>query len=176
MNLFTQDLEKIKKIAEKISFQYNNHFEVDELVNAAYIGFRNAISLNPDLLFAERFKMLYRAKKDILEYIRKELKNRKKYNIKFFNVSSLQSDETILQAEPLCKENGYSKVEDSDFLNVLFEKSQLSSTDWAIIQGYFYDERMLKTIGEDIGLSESRICNRKKEICNRLKEVALQLR
>jgi len=154
-SIFEKNIEEIKMIARKISKQFYNRFEVDELVNAAWVGFDRSISNNPALIkdkFSKLSTLLFRVRCDILDYVKKELDLRKVHVPNFMSSSELHVPITDL---------GYNEVDNRDHVEQL--TSTLSDEDWSIIQGYFYDEKPLKDIGKDLGISESAIWQRRKK-------------
>lgn len=162
-DLFVKNMETIKKIARNFSYRYNNKFEVDELINAAYIGFDRAVTNNPALIekqFSKLSTLFFRVKCDILDYINKELGLRREQipDIKLF------SELYFPLIEP-----GYKAIDTRDHVEQL--TSTLSDEDWIIIQGYFYDDKTLKEIGEDLGINESSIWQRRKKAYTHMRNI-----
>lgn len=154
-DIFVKNMETIKKIARNFSYRYDNKFEVDELINAAYIGFNRAITNNPALIekqFSKLNILLFRVKCDMIDYINKELGLRRENPILFIQLPVIHVPVT---------EWGYKSIDTRDHVEHLI--STLSDEDWIIIQGYFYDEKPLKQIGEDLGINESSIWQKREK-------------
>jgi len=177
MNIFIDNLDNIKKIAKKISKKYNNYFEVDELVNISYIKLDKAIKNNPSLIegkFASLSTFLLRIKYDMLEYVRVESKIRKKQRLKdkgqvvpTFTSISFHEGYKESQGSFLKHSNtefNYKDIDNKDYIEKLLQISCLTDDEWAIIQGYFYDEKPLKEVGQIIGVNESSICEKRKKM------------
>ena len=175
MNKFIKNLDKIRPIARNFVFIYKKRFQEDELINAAYLGFLRAARNNPELVDSDSFRVLYRAKRDMMDYIRVENETRNKYQLNFINTSFSPDEETnITYFEPEYSEDGFEKVDNEDFLSHLFNTVSLSDDEWHIIQGYFYDNKTLKELGQEVNRSEPMMCNRKKKLINKLKVHALK--
>jgi RNA polymerase sigma factor (sigma-70 family) len=183
MDLFEKNLSKIKSIAYQINMRHNQMYEIDELVNAAYVMFDRAITNNPALI-EEQFStpkiLFYRVSRDMVDYIRNESKFRikqrmeaKDLDIPTFKTTSFQkaerdSEQRDCPFEPYSIDAGYAQVEIKDYVGELCELTPLSDDEWAIIQGYFYDDKSLKQIGQEIGYAEGTICTKKKKMLKKL--------
>ena len=188
MDLFVKNLETIKSIALELHFLHGKRYEVNELVNAAYLGYKRAITNNPSLIegkFSRITTFFFRVKSDMKDYIRDETKKRikdrmenKGVPVPNFLTNSFQAPKEEDQDffEPSNTEYGYEEYEISDFLDRVFMEVHLDNDEWDIIQGYFYDEKTLKEVGKDIGLSEGRVCKIKKDMLNKIQPTALRLR
>jgi RNA polymerase sigma factor (sigma-70 family) len=183
MDLFVKNLTKIKGIARNVSARHCDMYEVDELVNAAYISYDRAITNNPALI-EEKFSipkiLFYRVSRDMLSYIRDESKLRikqrmedKKIDIPKFKTTSFQAvkeDDNFKESifEPYEVDKGFAQVEIRDYVYDLCSFAPLSDEEWRIIQGYFYEEKPLLQIGKEMGYAEGTICNKKKKMLKKL--------
>jgi len=181
MDSFVENLSQIKNIARRIIAQHCGIYEVDELVNAAYVKFDRAITNNPALIeekFSKLSTFFYRIKMDMKDYIRDESKFRikqrlekKGLDVPDFATASFQvpEDENIHDFfEPFNTEYGYAQVEIKDYIHELCSFTPLSDDEWAIIQGYFYDERPLKEVSEEIGVKQCTGSLKKKKMLKKL--------
>jgi len=174
MDLFVQHLGKIKAVALKVSLKFNKRFDVDELINASYILYQRAITNNPSLVdgqFSKLSTFLFRVKSDMLDYARAELGLRKKH-LPVFVQMPMQTGDFF---EPDNTEYGYEEIDNKDYLETLCTSATLTDDEWSIIQGYFYEDRYFKDIGDSIGLSESRVSVKEKEICKKLLQVSCNM-
>ena len=175
MDLFVENLDAIKRVARKIVKTWGNRFDVDELVNAAYIGFDRAVTNNPSLLNTQFNKvniLCSRAKLDMKDYIGVETGVKRKHKITLKYLSTIASDDwrnadfcSFDMIDTTCP---FDEFENSDLLDALFDRVLLTDSEWSIIQGYFYEERTLKNISIELGLSEARVSNKKREILKKL--------
>jgi len=188
MDLFVKNLEEIRQIATKLHFIHGKRYEVNELINASYILFKRAITNNPTLLekqFSKLTTLLFRVKSDMKCYIRDETNFRiqerlvaKGIEVPMFQNASFQKEyeEDTIPFEPSNTESGFEEFEVSDFLDKLFMEVHLENDEWDIIQGYFYDEKELKQIGQEIGKAECTISTKKKKMLTKMRPTALKLR
>ena len=182
MDLFLKHLNQIKQMAVKTKSRHYNLYEVDELINAAYVKYDRAVTNNPSLIEEHFFNIktfLYRVQMDMRDYIREESKSRINKRLeakdlpvpKFQSISDYRSDGDFARgyhAYEHSTEEGYAQIEAKDYVDELREKSSLSDSEWAVIQGYFYDEKTLKEISTEAGLSEGRICIKKQKVLKKL--------
>ena len=61
------------------------------------------------------------------------------------------------------------QLDQKDYVEKLLLSCELTDDEWSIIQGYFYDERTLKEIGNNMGITESRVSVKKKELLDRIR-------
>ena len=183
-DIFIENFEAIRRIAQRILRNHKNFYEVDELINAAYIAYDKAITKRP-LLINEQYDrlstFLFRVKMDMKDYIRDKSKFQIKQRMKdkrikvpsFYNSFYDNSEDGYKRFISFNTEQGYENIDNIDYLDKILKISNLSDFEWKIIQGYFYDERTIKDVGKNIGFSESRICEKIKEILKRIEISAL---
>jgi len=177
MNLFDKHMDLIESVAARISILFKGKYEISELINEAYLKYNIAITNNPSLVegkFSNIGIFLNRVKHDIKDFIREDTKFRKKqrweeqgYIFPTFATTSFQredEDGPVLHEPSTNNENDVRK----EFLDELFTKVELSDTEWAIIQGYFYSNKTMKEVGLEIGYAESTISNKNKKMCEKL--------
>ena len=190
-DLFVENLDAVKYVAYKLAKESSFIYNVDELVNAAYISYDKAITNNPSLVegvFSKLGCFFFRVKSDMKDYILKQSNFRmKKYTEekgkRYKTVPEIlpfpvKKDEDGVwgECELSCTEHGYKEVETEDYLDELFMRVELTPDEWHIIQGYFYDEMTMKEIGEEINLTESRISQKKRIIEKKLLACANEMR
>jgi RNA polymerase sigma factor (sigma-70 family) len=183
MDLFVKHLVKIKKIAQNIAARHGFYYEVDELINAAYLKYDRAITNNPALIeeqFSKVTTFCYRVQMDMKDYIIDESKYRTKKRLadkdlpvpsfQSMSVTNSEGDAFDVDYYVQCHshEEGYIQFENKDYLDELCKSAPLSDDEWAIIQGYFYDEKSLKEIGQEIGYAEGTICTKKQKLLKKL--------
>lgn len=183
MDIFVKHLDSIKAIAENIASLHGNRFEVDELVDIAYVGYDRAITNNPSLmeLFSNKVgSLMFRVKSDMKDYIREQTSFRRKNRVDFIS-SSFQTRledtgdrNTEPFLEPSCTEKTYEEKENIDLLEAIFNKVELTDDEWYIIQSYFYEEKTQKDIAEVLNCSNSNVCLKTKQILNKLSSCAHQ--
>jgi RNA polymerase sigma factor (sigma-70 family) len=188
-DLFMENINKIRPIAEKIVSYNSSKFEVDELVNEAYIGFHRAITNNPEVFSTGWQRVLSRAKFDMLDYVRKKNGSRRKEvdkrcsvgkRVKLASIYSMpfqrnDDKEVNVFFEPVSQEDCFEAFENEDFLDCLLSRVHLTNDEWTIIQSYFYEENYLQDVGKEIGLSEARTSQKKKYMIERLNEAAEEM-
>ena len=169
MNKFIKNLDNIRPIARRFVFTYKHRFQEDELINAAYIGFLRAKNNNPELVDSDCFKVLFRAKRDMMDYIRVENETRNKHQLNFIVTPFIADGETdMIPFEQQVDESSFKEIDDKEYLENLLNTASLTDVEWHIIQGYFYDDKNLKTLGQEINRTESTMCNKKKKLIEKL--------
>ena len=190
-DLFVENLPAIKYVAYKLAKESYFKYDVDELVNVAYISYDKAITNNPSLVegvFSKLGCFFFRVKSDMIDYMRNQSRSRmKKYREekgkKYKTVPKIlpfpsrkNEDGKIISYEPSCTEQGYAEVDTEDYLDELFMRVNLTPNEWHLIQGYFYDEMTLKEVGKEINLTESRMVQVKTKIKEKLLACANEMR
>ena len=176
MDLFVEHINKIRPIAKKIADYNGDRFDVDELVNEAYMGYHRAITNNPEVFSTGWQRVLSRAKFDMFDYVRKTLGLRHVNHIDFVHMSYQRDDDDERTFfEPQCQDSNFEAFEGDDFLDGLLKKVKLTNQEWTIIQSYFYEENTLKKVGTEIGLSEARTSQKKTHMLERLNEAAEEM-
>jgi RNA polymerase sigma factor (sigma-70 family) len=168
MDIFVKNLVSIRAVARKAALRYGNRYQVDELVNVAYIGYDRAITNKPSLLetFKKITSLLFRVKSDIIDYIRHDTQFRRKNKLNVTTCSFRPSSEEESSWEPSCTEKVV--LEDIEEANLLLMNTTLTDDEWFIIQQYFYEDVPLKTVGKRLGLGESAIWKRRAKMYEKL--------
>ena len=146
MDLFIENLDKIRRVVEFIVRRYNFQYEVDELINASYIGYCRAVKNNPSSVYTKfnnTHTLLKRVKYDILDYIREEVKGKSKKNMenagmvvpKMFNATFLPiSDDNKEDTHYVpVEEEGYEDIDNRDTLDYLMNNSGLTDKEKKVI-------------------------------------------
>lgn len=173
MPCFLDVLPQIKKVAKRMNRLWFNKFEVNELVNEAWI--RGKKYKNADAAFLVR-----RANLDMIDYIR-ECMGRQKY---FINGEWVERKNKIpyfhtnIDSFSSCGKNEHSHTENilhapTEDKNLLrFEHKELivkaldglsSSLSVMTVIKYYLEQKNLKQVGEEMGLSESTVSKRVKK-------------
>jgi len=193
MNFFIQHIDRIRYIARDIAYKHKNYYEVDELVNEAYISYCVMVENSPN--WRDGFKyskgiLLRRVKFDIASYIRSESKLRikqnleredKKYPIFVSNsVSTLENEEgnnhnLFLEKELGEIDTSYEQIDNKNTLEYLNEKIKLSDKEWSIISEYFYEGKDTNEIGREMDYDARTISYHKNKALDKYKEVALSI-
>ena len=192
MDLFVQNMDAIRRVANKVARKSGYRFEVDELINAAYIAFDVAITNNPALIekhFSRKLStFLFRVGSDMKDYVRTQtrLKTRQRREEKGTHFPEMittsfqvkkrddySSEQSIY--EPIEADCHITDAARKDYIANLCWNSSLTDEDWKIIQGYFYEEKSLKQVGKEIGKSEAATCKRKQKVLKKLLTCAKQL-
>lgn len=173
MDNFIKYFKDITAIAERFSRIWSNKFVVDELINAAWIGY-DVATVNKSLLAHKSFKKGYFLRKIkclMKDYIRQETKIALQERLieKGLTVPTFVSCDGrhIRSSLDFCDD-----VDKRDFFDELFNQVSLGDTDWKIIQSYFYDEKLLTEIGTVLDLTEAGVHIRKSKALEKLKKVA----
>lgn len=157
--IFIDMIKPIQAMACGIAKHWNYKFDVDELVNEAWIR-----SLRYD--FSDVPLIMRRAKMDMIDYIRKQM-GRRKYNLKFIT----NADEVLCIADN--ERHGDHYLSGRSIFDVPHEDKNLLGMEQkelikllltnptpqqlAIMFHYYFDEMTLKETARLIGKSEPRI-------------------
>lgn len=177
MDLFIKNLDEIRKLVTLIARDYKNRYQVDELLNAAYIGFKRAIANNPslsDTQFRHLHILKYRVRCDIKDYIRYERKDKMKkrleneglhfpvmLNASFLPINHESGDinNTKDKHYILDYEEGLADFDRIDALHYLMNNSGLTNIEKRVIYLYFFQENDIRTVADILGRSKSGINN-----------------
>lgn len=191
MDLFEKHMEVIIPVAEKMAKSWHGKVEVDELIDSAYLKYRVAIRNNPSLVegvFSSLPTFLRRVKLDMFEHIRTKTGVRTKLKKKMINntmTASFQVNDNIVEdgiepSCPSCTDKGYQDVENSDFLNAIFEKVELTDREWKVIQGYFWEGKTVTEVGMELGATAKNASGKvswvKKGLISKLRKQACLLK
>jgi RNA polymerase sigma factor (sigma-70 family) len=185
-------MDKIEKIAEKMVNYWHGKFEVEELIDTAYIKYRTAIENNPSLVdsvFSNLTTFLWRVKNDMKDYIKKQTgirtKEKKKMLANTITHSFQRPDDDngnhgcISFFEPQSIDKGQESVDNCELLNEIFKKVELTDREWKVIQGYFWEGKTTKEVGIELGSADKNAsgttCNIKNKIVKKLQKQALLL-
>lgn len=179
MDIFVKNMDAIRTVALHYHHLFKGKYEVEELINEAYIKFDRAVTNNPKIIeekFSNPKLLLTRVKNDIKDFIRDDTKFRTRQRweksgkaFPEFKSYSFQVDKDSDTEffEPTSHYTEYD-IEREDLFDALFAKVELSKDEWEIIQRYFYEEKPMKKVGEEIGFSEAAIYNKTTKMCKKL--------
>lgn len=170
MDLFLQNIDKIRKVVEFIVRDYDYKFEVDELINIAYIGYCRAVKNNGSLVYSQFNNihiLIRRVRYDIKDYIREQRKVRVKEKMErvgievpqFYN-SSFQpynEDDKIAYITPGDNEEGYEDVDIRDTLDYLMNNSGLTEVERKVIYSRYGIGKTIEETANIMGRSPSGI-------------------
>lgn len=183
MDLFIENLDKIRKVVEFIAGDYGYRYETDELINIAYIGYDRAITNNPSLVY-DQFNNIHvlinRVRYDILDYIRNETKTKSKKLMKnagmtvplFYNASflPLSDDNKEDRSYVSDSEEGYEDVDIRDTLDYLMNNAGLTEVERKVI---YIRYAIGKTIEETAGIMNKSVSwtnNTRKSAMEKIKD------
>ena len=179
MDVFEKNLGAIENIAKNLVYYHKGRFEVDELVNAAYLNFNTAITNNPRIIIKYEEDTRYfciRVQLDMRNYIRKELGLRNKHQIEVVSMTYQDSPKDMLNGEisgsfeTLIDEPGYKRIDNIDFIEHIIHNFNFTDTEIKILRGYYIDKKKAKDIARDCGLETSYISTKKKALLKKLRD------
>ena len=184
MDLFVENLDKIRKVVEFIARDYHGCYEVNELVNAAYISFNTAVKNNPSLVytkFSNTNILLKRIRYDVRHYIREQRKIRVKQKMErvgmavpLFCSSSFQpdneDDKIAYIAPPNDREDSYEDVDTKDTLDYIMTNSGLTETERRFIHIRFIQENTMEETANIMGRSVSSMNTYRKEAMEKIQD------
>jgi len=169
---FKEALPQLRALANKIVERWGDEFEVDELVNEAWILSEHkdeAIDL-PLLLRTVHLDMIDYVRKRIG---RKQLKAKRPKYITNTTDSDSQRDNPenghqndFLSSYFSIADNWNEEFENRDLIEFLLSVTPPKQTE--VLRKYFLEQKSLIEVGKELGLADSSICNLKKaglEIC-----------
>ncbi len=183
MDLFIHNLEKIRKVVGFIVRDYHYRYDVDELINSAYISYRTAIKNNPSLVY-DQFNnihiLLKRVRYDIQHYIRTERKVRVKqkmekvgltvplfYNATFLPLNDKKTDKCPIPVE---EEERYEDIDIRDTLDYLMNNSGLTDIEKKVIYSRYGVEKTIKETAGMMGISASSVNNVRKTAMEKIQD------
>ena len=184
MDLFVQNLDKIRRVVEFIVRDYHFKYETDELVNVAYIGYVRAVTNNPSSVYTKFnniHTLLKRVKYDIKDYIREQRKirviekmERVGIVVPLFCNSSFQSyndDDKIAHiAPPDNREESFGDSDNRDTLDYLMNNSGLTETERRFIYIRFIEENTMEETSNIMGWSYSSTNNTRKNAMKKIRD------
>ena len=155
---FEKLVPEITNIAKGLSSFWNNKFEVNELVNEAWIKRKRLKSTDIPLI-------LRRAKFDMIDYIRcqegrlqsfdknGEAVERRKYKPKHitnivFTDDDNEEHKSLIFDSPV-EDNNLLSLENKELIDILLEET--TDREETVIRKYFLEEKSLKEVGEEMG-------------------------
>lgn len=180
-DLFIKNMKYVRILAIRLCKHFGNKFDIDELISESWVSFDKYIKKYPeryDKLNNNRALFLSVVKGDIYDYVKKENKWRITTDIpEFYSFEIFKKDDNDSIDICFYKHHGFRQVDNNDYLHAILDKSlksknkqvSLTDTEWAVIQGYFYDEKTLKEVGQDIGIAECSVCSNKNKLLKKLK-------
>lgn len=171
MDLFEKNIKAIRKIATNLYVLSDRRYEIDELINEAWIKFHNTVKGNDKLL--KNPKLIHkRVHFDMVDYMREKDGARLSKKPSSF-ISPINEDgENILEDITGDIDNNFTSFENRDLLIALNRRVKLTKREWTIIRSYFYGEKTLKEAGQEIGTTETWACRCQKTAIKKYKDCA----
>ncbi len=171
MDLFVDNLDKIRKVVEFIVRDYHYRYEVNELVNTAYISYRTAIKNNPSLVYSQFNNihvLINRVRFDIRDYVREQRKlrviekmERAGIEVPLFCSTSFQSydedDKIAHVAPPDNREDSFEESDTKDTLDYIMNNSGLTAVEKEVIYSRYAVGKTIKETANIMGRSPSGI-------------------
>lgn len=158
---FVEMIKNIQGLAHNICQYWGHRFDVDELVNEAWMRSKDRDHTDPPLIMRA-------AKMDMIDYIRKVV-GRKSYYLKGKKIPATKRINFITNCDSFKEEEGnnghsilekvyhdksFDEVDNKELISVILSK--LFSRQAEIIVNYYLEERNLTESSEMIGVGQSR--------------------
>jgi RNA polymerase sigma factor (sigma-70 family) len=182
MDFFFEHLKGIQQMARKICRSYHGKYEVDELINVAWMDYQVMIEKYPFWTRSYRYPelILYkRVRYDMLNYIRYDLKLKKKKILEkngshvplFISYNAEDKDgEKLSSFTGSYSDKGFDKVDNLELLEYLRTRMGLTDREWKILKYYFYNGYTDRLIAEKINISKSRVSQLRNQALKKCKE------
>ena len=174
------DLEMVRRIAGAMVRHLPPHVERDELIALGYLGLMEA---------RERFDVgrgvpfgafaAVRVRGAMLDYLRQldPVSREERARLRASDEAASVSLVSFSEAEEsiACADRADDQLLKQEEKVLLWRAlSKLSERERLVVQRYFFEEQSLKRIGEELKVSESRVCQIVGQVTSRLRELAVK--